>query len=66
VNGASNNIGTSIRVVLTTLEESIIEQSFTLGFYASNNEAEYEAVLAGLRMGPHSGSQGSKFDAIPH
>ena len=36
-------------IVLTTPEGSIIEQSFTLGFPASNNEAEYEAVLAGLR-----------------
>ena len=30
-------------------EGSIIEQSFIIGFPASNNEAEYEAVLAGLR-----------------
>ena len=35
--------------VLTTPEESIIEQSYTLGFSTSNNEAEYEPVLAGLR-----------------
>ena len=36
-------------IVLTTLEGSIIEQSFTLGFPTSNNEAEYETILAGLR-----------------
>ncbi|KAM2402807.1 hypothetical protein ACFX1X_030639 [Malus domestica] len=28
----------------------MLEQAFTLGFKASNNEAEYEALLAGLRM----------------
>ena len=33
-----------------TPEGSIIEQSYTLGFPATNNEAEYEAVIAGLRM----------------
>jgi len=30
-------------------EGSIIEQSFTLGFSATNNEAEYEVII-GLRM----------------
>jgi len=41
--------GADIRIVLTTPEGSIIEQSFTLSFPASNNETEYEVVLAGLR-----------------
>ena len=29
---------------------SIIKQSFTLGFPAINNEAEYEVIIAGLKM----------------
>jgi len=41
-------MGVGIGVVLTTLEGSIIKHSFTIGFPASNNEAEYEAVLTGL------------------
>ena len=49
VDGASNNKGVGIGIILTALEGSIIEQSFTLCFLASNNEAEYETVLAGLR-----------------
>lgn len=28
----------------------VLEQSFHLGFLASNNEAEYEALIAGLRL----------------
>ncbi|KAM1244767.1 hypothetical protein ACFX2I_036040 [Malus domestica] len=28
----------------------MLEQAITLGFKASNNEAEYEALLAGIRM----------------
>ena len=45
-----NSMRAGIGIVLTTPEESIIEQFFTLDFLASNNEAEYEAVLARLRM----------------
>ena len=30
--------------------EEILEQSFRLIFHASNNEAEYEALIAGLRL----------------
>ena len=44
----SHSMGAGIRVVLTTLEGSIIEQSFTLDFQVSNNEVEYEVVLARL------------------
>jgi len=42
--------GAIIEIVLTTPEGSIIEQFFTLGFPVSNNEAEYEVVLAELLM----------------
>jgi len=37
-------------LVLTTPDGSVIEQSYMLGFRATNNEAEYEAVITGLRM----------------
>jgi len=43
VNGTSNSKGAAIGIVLTTLEEYIIEYSFSLGFPLSNNEAEYKA-----------------------
>ena len=49
IDGASNSKEVGIRVILTTPEGSIIGQSFTLGFPASNNKAENKAVLAGLR-----------------
>ena len=45
----SNSKEAGIGIVLITPEGSIIEQFFTLDFPASNNETEYEAVLAGLR-----------------
>ena len=37
-------------LVLISLENIIIEQSLRLGFSATNNEAEYEALLMGMTM----------------
>ena len=37
-------------IILISPEGVIVEKSFRLGFPASNNEAEYEALLVGLRM----------------
>jgi len=50
VDGASNNKGFGIEIIFTAPEGSIIEQSFTLGFPATNNEIEYEVVIVGLKM----------------
>ena len=50
VDEASNNKDFGIRIVFTTLEGSITEQSFTLGFPATNNKVEYEAVITHLKM----------------
>jgi len=50
VDKASNNKGSEIGTVFITPEGSITEQSFTLGFPSTNNEAEYEAVIVGLKM----------------
>lgn len=36
--------------MLITPDGTIMEQALTLGFKASNNEAEYEALLARLRL----------------
>ena len=50
VDKASNNKGAGIGLVLTIPDRSIIEQSYTLKFRATNNETKYEAVVAGLKM----------------
>ncbi|XP_028071753.1 uncharacterized protein LOC114274082 [Camellia sinensis] len=49
VDRASNRHGAGLGIVLTSPDGLIIEQAITLGFPASNNETEYEALLAGLR-----------------
>ncbi|XP_016648291.1 PREDICTED: uncharacterized protein LOC103326881 [Prunus mume] len=50
VDGASNHKGAGARVVIITPDGTLLEQAITLGFFASNNEAEYEALLTGLRL----------------
>ena len=49
VDGASSALGAGARIVIITLEGIRVEHSFRLGFKASNNKAEYEALLAELR-----------------
>ena len=49
VDGALNAMGAGAGIVIITSEGIRLERSFRLGFKASNNEAEYEAFLAGLR-----------------
>ena len=43
VDGAANQWGAGVGLVLVLLEKIIIEKSLRLGFLATNNEAEYEA-----------------------
>ena len=49
MDSASSAMGAGTKIIIITLEEIRLEHSFRLGFRASNNEAEYEALLAGLR-----------------
>ncbi|KAG7556987.1 Integrase catalytic core [Arabidopsis suecica] len=50
VDGSSSKQGSGIGIRIKTPTKKIIEQSFRLMFPASNNEAEYEALLAGPRL----------------
>ena len=49
VDDASNAKGMRVGIVIVSLEGVKLEHSLRLGFKASNNEVEYEALLAGLR-----------------
>ena len=49
VDGASNAMGAGARIVIITPEGIRLEHSFRLGFKASNNEAEYEALIVELK-----------------
>ena len=50
IDGASNAQGSGAGLILTSLEGIDIEYALRFGFQASNNEAEYEAVIAGINL----------------
>ncbi|XP_013673642.1 uncharacterized protein LOC106377975 [Brassica napus] len=50
VDGSSFKQGSGIGIRLTSPTNEILEQLFRLEFHASNNEAEYKALIAGLRL----------------
>ena len=50
VDGAANAQGSGVGLILTSSEGIDIEYALRFGFQASNNEAEYEAVIAGLNL----------------
>ena len=58
VDGTSNAMGAGVGIVIITPEGIRLEHSFRLGFKVLNNEAKYEALLAGLRAVLHLGSKG--------
>jgi len=57
VDGTSSALGVRARIVIIMSEGIRVEHSFRLGFKACNNEAEYEALLAGLRAVLNLGTQ---------
>ena len=50
VDGAAKAQGSGARLILTSPEGIDIEYALRFGFQAPNNEAEYEAVIAGLNL----------------
>ena len=50
VDGAANQRGSGVGLVLISSEGITIEKSLRLGFSAINNEAEYKALLKGMSM----------------
>jgi len=65
VEDASSAMGAGVEIVIITLEGIRLEHSFSLGFRAFNNEAEYEALLAGLRAVPIWVHRKLRFTLIP-
>ncbi|XP_061346500.1 uncharacterized protein LOC133292137 [Gastrolobium bilobum] len=57
VDGSSNNKGSGAGIILESPEGVTIEHSLNLGFPTSNNQAEYEALIAGLIQGKEHGAR---------
>jgi len=50
VDGSSSKQGSGVGIRLTSPTGEVLEQSFRLNFKATNNVAEYEALVAGLNL----------------
>ena len=60
VDGASNQKGSGVGLVLISPKKIIIEKSLKLDFSATNNEVEYEALMMGMAMVQRMGRKSVK------
>ena len=57
VDGSSNQQGSGAGVVLEGPNGVLIEQSLRFAFKASNNQEEYEALIAGILLAKEMGAK---------
>ncbi|KAL0415763.1 UNVERIFIED_CONTAM: Ribonuclease HI [Sesamum latifolium] len=57
VDGSSTTQGSGAGIVITTPQGEDLEFAIKFGFKASNNEAEYEALVIGMRMAHETGAR---------
>ena len=60
VDGASNQKGSGVELVLMSPKKVVIEKSLRLDFPVTNNEAEYEALLEGMAIVQRMGGKSIK------
>jgi len=56
-NGSSNQQGSGVGVILEGPNGLLIEQTLRLAFKASNNQAKYEALVAGMLLAKEMGAR---------
>ena len=57
VDGSSNQQGSGAGIVLEGPNGVLIEQALRFAFKANNNQAEYEALIAGMLLAKEMGAQ---------
>jgi len=57
VDGSSNLNGSGAEIVLEGPGDMLIEQSLRFEFKASNNQAEYNALIAGMNLAQEMGAE---------
>ncbi|KAL0405421.1 UNVERIFIED_CONTAM: hypothetical protein Slati_3856000 [Sesamum latifolium] len=57
VDGSSTTQGSGVGIVITTPQSEDLEFAIKFGSKASNNEAEYEALVIGMRMAHDAGAR---------
>jgi len=60
IDGSSNKKGSGADIILEGPGEVVVEQSIRFGFDTSNNQAEYEALITGLRLAKDLGMKNLK------
>ncbi|XP_077249397.1 uncharacterized protein LOC143888897 [Tasmannia lanceolata] len=65
MDGSSNKSGCGAGLVLIGLDNFTLDYALRFGFRASNNEAEYEALLAGMNLAVQTGAQRLKPTVTP-
>ena len=50
MDGSSTSSASGMEIILTTPKEKAVEYALPFAFSTSNNEAEYEALLTGLKL----------------
>ena len=60
VDGALNQKSSSVGLVLMSPEKVVIKKALRLNFSATNNEAEYEALLVGMTVVQRMGGKSIK------
>ena len=68
VDGSSNThgsgVGVVVVVVVSTPEEDSVECALRFDFKATNNQAEYEALIAGLKISSLRSRRGGNFQRL--
>ena len=57
MDGSSNQQGSGVGVILEGPNGLLIEQALRFAFKASNNQAEYEALVAGMLLAKEMGAR---------
>ncbi|XP_077245991.1 uncharacterized protein LOC143885822 [Tasmannia lanceolata] len=57
VDGSSNKVGCGAGLVLTGPDNFVLDYALRFGFRASNNEAEYEGLIAGMNLAVQTSAQ---------
>ncbi|KAL0395467.1 UNVERIFIED_CONTAM: Ribonuclease HI [Sesamum latifolium] len=57
VDGSSTTQGSGAGIVVTSPQGEDLQFAIKFGFRASNNEAEYEALMAGMKMAHEAGAK---------
>ena len=57
VDGSSNSSGSEARIILTSPKGDVVEYALHFKFLATNNEAEYEALIVDVKVAKEAGAR---------